>query len=127
MTLRAFMGPALRCPACNRPQQNLELRSGDAWLLCWHRSCQATSWVVIVPAERPSANDVVRRVGLVLGEALLMLFAPAPLIAISVPSAIASGLRQAPHVELIRRLSERLRFEQAEEAEPPKTEEGAEA
>lgn len=103
--MRAVMGDTLRCPVCGRPHHALVLRSGDAWLTCWHRSCGEIAWAVRVPAVQPIARDIDLAVGVGLAASLLATYAPAPLVVIGVPAAVASGLRQASRVAVVQRLS----------------------
>lgn len=99
------MGEGLRCPVCGRPQHAITLRSGDAWLTCWHRGCAEMAWAIRVPAVQPIPRDIELAVGTKLAASLLATYAPAPLVVIGVPAAVASGLQQASRVAVIQRLT----------------------
>jgi hypothetical protein len=124
--MRAHIGPDLRCPVCARPQHGVSIRSGDAWVTCWHRQCNAILWVAIVPAHQPTAADVAALVGDRLAASLLATYPPAPVIALEVPAHVAPALRLASRLALLSRLTAVLVGEQAiKPALPPLTREAA--
>lgn len=103
--MRAIMGDSMACPVCGRPHRDVTLRSGDAWLVCWHQRCAETAWVVRLPAVQPVARDVELAVGSRMAASLLATFPPAPLILIAVPAAVAVGIRSASRVQVVNRLT----------------------
>jgi hypothetical protein len=103
--MRAIMGPDLRCPICGRPQHGVVLRSGDAWLTCWHQRCTATLWAVRLPALAPTAQDVAEHVGERIASCLLLTYSPAPVIVIEVPAAVRTTLTTASRLAVVARLT----------------------
>ena len=103
--MRAIMGDALRCPVCGRPQRAVTLRSGDAWLTCWHQRCAERAWAIRIPAVQPIPRDIEMAVGARLAASLLATYAPAPLVVIGVPDAVAGPLLHAPRVQVVTRLT----------------------
>jgi hypothetical protein len=106
--MRAYVGSDLRCASCGRPQQAVTLRSGDAWVTCWYARCQARLWAVRVPGAQPTAADVAETLGERLAASVLATYAPAPLVVLEVPPAVAIGLQQASRLGVVARLTQVL-------------------
>ena len=119
--MRAHVGPDLRCAACGRPQRSVMLRSGDAWLTCWHQQCRAPLWAVVVPGAHPTAADVSDVLGDRLAASVLATFAPAAVVVIEVPATVQATLRTASRLVVVARLTQVLVGELAmKPAVPPR-------
>lgn len=108
LQLRALLADVLTCPTCGRPHRALGLRSGDAWVTCWHRACEQTAWVLRIPAASPIAEDIERVIGPRLAAALLQLQTPATLVQIAVPEGIAARIRSATQSQVVAALTHTL-------------------
>lgn len=106
--LHAYAGDTLRCPVCGRPHRDFALRAGDAWVTCWHRSCERVAWVIRIGASVPMAADICHAVGDRLGAAILASYAPACLVAIAVPVGIAARIRSSSHGQIVNALTSTL-------------------
>ena len=104
----AYMGQDLRCPCCGRPQKFVQLRSGDAWLTCWHQGCRASLWAVRVPASVPTPADVSEAVGDRIAASLLLTYAPGPVIVLEVPTARVAAMQTSSRFVLVARLTAAL-------------------
>jgi hypothetical protein len=106
--MHAVMGEEICCPVCGRRQSAVELRAGEAWLICWHRRCMTTFWVVRLATTVPVVSDVQAAIGPRLADALLMTYVPAPLVMLAVPDGARSALTHGTPARLVARLTELL-------------------
>lgn len=106
--MRAVMGTVICCPVCGRAQSAVELIVGEAWMVCWHKRCLATFWVMRLTGTVASASDVEAGVGARLAAALLMSYAPAPLVMLAVPEAARPALAGATQARIVERLTQLL-------------------